>query len=114
MRGRCRSTTTCRPTDILMPGDLMRLTRLAPLFAATLFACHAQAADLLQVYQEALANDAVFASARASLAAGAERAPQGLAGLLPTLGINGSYTRTNGSVDIPSADLSRSSDAKVN
>ena len=58
----------------------MRLTRLAPLFAATLFACHAQAADLLQVYKEALANDAVFASARAALSAGAERAPQGLAG----------------------------------
>ncbi len=92
----------------------MRLTRLASLFAATLFACHAQAADLLQVYREALANDAVFASARASLAAGAERTTQGLAGLLPNLGVNGSYVRTESSVDVPSAGLSRSGGATVN
>ena len=64
----------------------MRMTRLSTLIAATLFACHAQAADLLQVYREALANDAVFASARAAVTAGAERTPQGLAGLLPSLG----------------------------
>jgi outer membrane protein len=92
----------------------MRLTRLAPLFAATLFACHAQAADLLQVYKEALANDAVFASARASLTAGAERAPQGLAGLLPNLGVSGSYVRNNSSIDVPSVPLNRSSGATLN
>ena len=92
----------------------MRLTRLASLFAATLFACHAQAADLLQVYKEALANDAVFASARAALSAGAERAPQGLAGLLPNLGVNGSYVRTDSSIDVPSAGVNRSSAATVN
>ena len=92
----------------------MRLTRLAPLFAATLFACHAQAADLLQVYREALANDAVFASARASLAAGVERAPQGLAGLLPSLGINGSYVRAHSDVDVPSVGVNRSGSATVN
>src|SRR5450830_282524 len=46
----------------------------------------AHAADLIQVYQQALANDAVYASARASLAAGREKVPQGRAGLLPTVG----------------------------
>ncbi len=92
----------------------MRITRLASLFAASLFACHAQAADLLQVYQEALANDAVFASARAALAAGAEREPQGRAGLLPTVGVNGSYVRTDGDADIPSLGINRSGGATVN
>ena len=41
--------------------------------------------DLLTVYKEALANDAVYASARYSLAAGQERYPQGLATILPTV-----------------------------
>jgi outer membrane protein len=72
----------------------MRLTRPALLFAAALFASHAGAANLLQVYREALTNDAAFASARAALQAGAERLPQGRAGLLPTLGANGSYGRS--------------------
>ena len=92
----------------------MRMTRLAPLIAATFFACHAQAADLLQVYREALANDAVFASARAALTAGAERTPQGLAGLLPSLGVNGSYARADSSIEIPSINTSRSNGATLN
>ena len=92
----------------------MRITRLAALVASTLFACQAQAADLLQVYREALANDAVFASARASLAAGAERTPQGLAGLLPNVALSGSYVRTEGDVDISSLNVNRSGGATVN
>lgn len=51
------------------------------------------AADLLQVYKDALTNDAQYASARASLAAGQEKAPQGLAGLLPVVAASGAYTR---------------------
>ena len=54
-----------------------------------------QAADLIQVYQQALANDAQYASARAALAAGQERVPQGRSLLLPTLGISGSNARAN-------------------
>lgn len=46
----------------------------------------AQAVDLLQVYREALTNDAQYAAARATVEAGREKLPQGLAGLLPTLG----------------------------
>jgi outer membrane protein len=41
------------------------------------------AVDLLQVYHEALVNDAQYATARATAEAGREKLPQGLAGLLP-------------------------------
>ena len=43
------------------------------------------AADLLQTYRDALANDPVYASARAARDAGLENLPQGLAQLLPTI-----------------------------
>lgn len=52
------------------------------------------AADLLQVYQMALANDPVYTSARYALDAGREKATQGLSALLPTLGASGSYTKS--------------------
>jgi len=44
------------------------------------------AADLLQTYREARANDPVYASARAARDAGRENLPQGLAQLLPQIG----------------------------
>jgi outer membrane protein len=59
-----------------------------------LFTLDAQAADLIQVYQQALANDATYASARAALAAGQERITQGRAGLLPTIGVTGNVMRS--------------------
>jgi outer membrane protein len=72
----------------------MRKSIIATLFASSFLSIGAHAADLLQVYKEALANDAQYASARASLAAGEERVTQGRSGLLPTLGASGSYSRT--------------------
>jgi outer membrane protein len=75
-----------------------RLLLLAALAAS--LTCAAQAADLLQVYQQALANDAQYASARAALAAGMERVPQGRAGLLPTVSVTGSNTRGNTDTDV--------------
>ena len=42
--------------------------------------------DLLQVYRDALVNDAQYAAARATAEAGREKLPQGLAGLLPVIG----------------------------
>src|SRR5216117_2129940 len=45
----------------------------------------AGAADLLQIYRDALANDATYASARATRDAGLESLPQGLAQILPTV-----------------------------
>jgi len=42
----------------------------------------ARAADLLQIYRDALANDATYGSARAARDAGLENLPQGLAQIL--------------------------------
>jgi outer membrane protein len=77
----------------------MRPTLIATLLAGSFLSLHAHALDLLQVYQQALANDPVYASARATLAAGQEKEPQGRAGLLPTIGMSGSYTRSE--IDSP-------------
>lgn len=58
----------------------------------------ARAADLMQTYREALANDATYASARAARDAGLENLPQGLAQVLPTLSAT-AFTQYN-DVDI--------------
>jgi outer membrane protein len=55
------------------------------LLIAGLSAASAHAADLLQVYRDALANDATYASARATRDAGLENLPQGLAQILPSV-----------------------------
>jgi len=64
--------------------------------AFTLHANAAQAADLIQVYQQALANDATYASARNSLTAGQERITQGRSLLLPQVALTGSHMKNNG------------------
>ncbi|MFS2006280.1 TolC family outer membrane protein [Duganella sp. CT11-25] len=74
----------------------MQRPLIAVLITSAFLTLNAQAADLIQVYQQALANDATYASARSSLEAGRERITQGRAGLLPTISANGSYTRNNG------------------
>ena len=58
--------------------------------AAIVLAPPVFAADLLQVFRDATANDAVFASAKAALDAGRERLPQGKALVLPTVNFTGS------------------------
>jgi outer membrane protein len=68
---------------------------LIAVLLASAFSLNAQAADLIQVYQQALANDASYASARASAAAGRERITQGRAGLLPSVGVSGDITKSN-------------------
>lgn len=77
----------------------MRKTLIATLMTSACLSMtcslQAQAADLIQVYQQALANDAQYASARAALAAGMERVPQGMAGLLPQIAVSGSNTVGN-------------------
>ena len=57
---------------------------VTPLLASPLWA-----ADLMQIYRAAQANDAAYAAARSTVEAGRERTPQALAGLLPTIGISG-------------------------
>lgn len=75
----------------------MRLPALsAAVFAAFgLSSIPAHALDLLQVYQEARANDAQFSSARAVLTAGMEREIQARAGLLPVIGLGGNHARND-------------------
>ncbi|APA66643.1 MULTISPECIES: TolC family outer membrane protein [unclassified Janthinobacterium] len=73
----------------------MRKPLIAVLMTSAFFSLNTQAADLIQVYQQALANDAQYASARAALSAGMERVPQGLSGLLPQISASGTNTRGN-------------------
>jgi hypothetical protein len=56
------------------------------LIGALCFTTSAFATDLMQVYREALSNDQQYAAARATAEAGREKGPQGLSGLLPTIG----------------------------
>ncbi|KQV47652.1 MULTISPECIES: TolC family outer membrane protein [unclassified Duganella] len=74
----------------------MQKPLLAVLVASALFSLNAQAADLVQVYKQALANDATYASARAALAAGQERTVQGRSLLLPTVGLSGTAMKNDG------------------
>ena len=72
----------------LFPARGLPATRLAlaaPLLALLYLPAAHGADDLLQVYRDAQANDAQFASARAQLAASQEKLPQGRAGLLPQI-----------------------------
>ncbi|GAB3539424.1 TolC family outer membrane protein [Noviherbaspirillum agri] len=71
----------------------MRKPVLATLIAGAFLSLNAHAINLLQVYQEALANDAQYASARAALTAGQERTTQGRAGLLPVIGATGTRSK---------------------
>ena len=64
------------------------MKRALAICLAGLFSSGAVAADLMQVYQDALANDAKFAAARAQLEAGQESVVQGRAGLLPQIGLS--------------------------
>ncbi|MES2260441.1 MAG: TolC family outer membrane protein [Pseudomonadota bacterium] len=74
----------------------MQKPLIALLMSSAFLTLNAQAADLIQVYQQALANDATYASARAALAAGQERITQGRSLLLPVIGLSGSSTKTDG------------------
>ena len=66
----------------------MKLKAVSLLLSSLFIAAAAQGADLLQIYKEALDNDAQFTAAKHTLEAGREKLPQGRAGLLPTLGVS--------------------------
>ena len=84
----------------------MRNSVIASLLAGVFLSANANAADLLQIYKDALANDAQYASARASQVAGQEKSVQGRAGLLPSIGLGGTDMRTNNTTqpDLPYPD----------
>jgi len=68
--------------------------KLKPLLFATMLGASgsALAADLLETYRAAQANDPVFAAARATMQAGQEKLPQGRALLLPSISLNANST----------------------
>jgi outer membrane protein len=70
------------------------MRRHAIFLAILAFSQPLAAADLLQTYREARANDPVYASARAARDAGRENLPQGLALLLPTISAS-AFTQMN-------------------
>ncbi len=65
---------------------------VAMMLCAFLTSGFAEATDLLTLYRDAVAYDAQYAAARASVEAGRERLPQGRAGLLPSIGLSGNTT----------------------
>ena len=71
----------------------MRLKPLVALLVGLSVSSSPYAADLLQVYRDALSNDAAYASARAAWTASREKLPQGRALLLPgvSFGANTTY-----------------------
>ncbi|MBP6708640.1 MAG: TolC family outer membrane protein [Candidatus Accumulibacter sp.] len=81
-----------------LPVFLVALQPLAP----------AVAADLLQVYREALAYDAQYAAARSTAEAGREKVPQALAGLLPTIGASGNTFGNDTKYDSRLGDVGQS------
>ena len=68
--------------------------KLKAIFLATLLAASgsAQAADLLETFHAAQANDPVFAAARAAQQAGEEKLSQGRSLLMPTVSLNANTT----------------------
>ena len=65
------------------------MNKLAWLLATPLLISNVMAADLMQVYRDAIENDPSFAAARSTLDAGREKMPQARAGLLPSLTLSG-------------------------
>jgi len=79
------------------------MNRLTLLLLLTL-AIPARASDLLDVYRQAQTNDALWLSSQASYQAGIEKAPQGRAALLPTLGLSAGTSETDQHVKTPNVN----------
>ena len=65
------------------------MKKFAWLLATPLLISNVLAADLMQVYRDAIDNDPTFSAARSTLDAGREKTPQARAGLLPSLTLSG-------------------------
>lgn len=70
------------------------------LIAAVLLSGPAPAADLMQLYQDALLNDSEYAAARHARGAQREHLPRARAGLLPTVVASGALSRNDADSDI--------------
>jgi len=80
----------------------MKKSLLALLLVA--LSAKAAAGDLLEVYRLARTNDPAWLAAQAGYQAGIEKAPQGRALLLPTLGLAASKSESDQHVRLPSSD----------
>lgn len=89
-----------------VPGAARKPLALAVSLLALLHVPAAAGADLLQVFRDAQANDAQFASARSQLLATRERLPQARAGLLPQVGGTAGVQRTMADYSSP-VDITR-------
>ena len=96
---------SARPLVMLAPVKLLAIrlgkqTTLAKslVLVALSTTFPAKAADLLEAYHAAQAQDAVFAAARAAHQAGQEKLPQGLALLLPSVNLNADSTYNDNSL----------------
>jgi outer membrane protein len=72
----------------------MKLKTVSILVASLFIGAPAFAADLIDVYRDALAQDPVYASARLALEANREVLPQARAGTLPNISASGNYFRS--------------------
>ncbi|MGA7178830.1 MAG: TolC family outer membrane protein [Thiobacillaceae bacterium] len=80
----------------------MRLKHLALILAAAISAPAANAENLSEVYRDALAFDAQYASAKATYQATQEKLPQARAGLLPNISANANISHNKVDTSIPS------------
>ncbi|HSD39888.1 MAG TPA: TolC family outer membrane protein [Rhodocyclaceae bacterium] len=77
------------------------MKRIACLVMVACSTMNAHAADLLDIYRDALVSDSQFTSARAQLESGKEKGPQGTANILPVLNMTGGASYTNTEIDLP-------------
>ena len=84
---------------------MLRLKRLSIVLA--IIATPASAADLLSVYRDALSQDPVYASARATYEAAKENSPIARAAVLPSIGFAGNVNRINSETETAVANTSR-------
>jgi outer membrane protein len=77
----------------------MRKSIIATFIATAFISLNAGASDLLQIYKEALVNDAQFNSARAAKLAGQERSVQGRSSLLPSVGLSAGVSKRHTEFD---------------
>ena len=91
-----------------MPRGIIRLCLLG---LGLLASAEGPAADLLEVYREAVVRDAQYASAKAAYSAAQEKLPQGRAGLLPSVSLSANSTyndrdfQSRGAPGTPSAQF---------
>ncbi|OWQ37221.1 MULTISPECIES: TolC family outer membrane protein [Pseudomonas] len=89
-------------------NTLIHTTFLAGLILCTPLLAEPQRAELLQVYQHAVEQDARLSAARHEFQALSERVPQARAGLLPTLNAGATFESTRLQRDEPALTRTRS------